>query len=170
MNKAAEKIRKLSKQAAAEKIAERQAELETNVNKDIEVIEKILEMIKDRLVYKEAKSPHSNRVKYVVVTEDVVLHDYSNRPEYGAGTEIKQVGGSYYSHPHTQIRVNGHVYYHAKDLIEKYKFDARRAFEKLQVEYDAARDRKERIESMEDLEPVMKELMLSYQKHLAPAE
>lgn len=166
MAKAVDKIRELSKQAAAKEIAERQAKVEESVNQDIAVIEKILAMVKDRLVYKETKAPHSNRRIYIVVTEDVVLQDYSNKPEYGSGTSIKQVEGSYYSHSHTVITVNGHKYYHAKDLIEKYKFDASMAFETLQVEYDAARDRKERLESMTDLEPVMKELMLNYHKHL----
>lgn len=166
MSKTANKIRELSKKAASEKIAEQQQAIEKNVNQDIAIIEKILAMVKDRLVYKEVTKVHSRRKTYVVVTEDIVLHDYSNRPDYGSGTEIKQIEGGYYSYPHTQIIVNGHIYLHASDLITKYKYEANKAMEKAEAEYRAAADRKEAIENLADLEPVIKELMLNYQGHL----
>lgn len=166
MSKTADKIRSLASKAAADKIAERQQAIEKAVNDDLEIIEKILSMVKDRLVYKEDKSPHSNRKIYVVVTEDIVLYDYSNAPEYGSGTSIRRIGADYYNYEHTQILVNGHRYYHASDLIEKYKYEARKAMEKTEAEYNAVRARKEAIDNLSDLEPVIKELMLNYQKHL----
>lgn len=165
MSAVTDKIRDLSKQAADKKVAEEQKKIEENVNKDIKVIETILAMVKDRLVYKKARSS-SYKDTYTVVTEEVVLQDYSNRPEYGSGTEIRQIEAGYYDYPHMQIRVNGHIYLHAVDLITAYKFNAKMAMEKAEIELDAARRRKELIESMEALEPVIKELMLNYDKHL----
>lgn len=162
----ADKIRKLTEKAAADKLAEQQKKLESDVNEDIKVIEKILAMVKDRLVYKEVKKPYSNKTDYVVVTEDIVLEDYSNKPEYGYGTEIKEIEAGYHGYRHTVIKVNGHIYYHASDLIAKYKFEAQKAMEKAEAEYDAARRRKEAIDNLADLEPVIKELVLNYQKHL----
>jgi hypothetical protein len=166
MSKTTDKILKLSKKAAADKIAEQKEQLENRVSQDIKVIETILEMVADRLVYKEIGLPHSSRKSFVVVTEDIVLQDYNTKPEYGSGTSIKRQEATYYSYPHTIIRVNGHKYYHAADLITRYKYDAQKAMEKSEAEYEAAKKRKEAIEDLEFLEPLMKELMLNYQKTL----
>lgn len=162
-----EKIRKLSQEAAAKKVQEEHDRIQKTVDADLEVLEKILAMVKDRLVYKEMEAPYQRgRKMYVVVTEQIVLQDYANRPEYGSGTEIKRTDGGYYSYPHIVIRVNGHTYYHASDLIAKYKLEAAKAMEKADAERDAASRRKAAIDSLSDLEPVIKELMLNYQKHL----
>lgn len=166
MSSAADKIRELSKKAAAEKIEKQQKDVENSVNKDIEVIEKILEMVKDRLIYKEYTPANSRRKTYVIVTEDIVLEDYSNPPQYGSGTSIKHVGSDFYTYEHIAINVNGHKYYHAADLITKYRFDAKRAVEKAEAELKAANDRKYYLENMANLEPVLKDLMINHSKHL----
>jgi hypothetical protein len=170
MSKTVDKIRKMSQEAAAKKAAEENERIQKNVDKDLAVLETILAMVKDRLIYKEQEKPHTRRKMYVVATEEIILHDYANRPEYGTGTEIKQIEGGYYSYPHTLIKVNGHAYYHASDLITKYKYEAQKAMEKLDQERDAARNRIEAVQSLEDLEPMIKELMINYQKHLGIGE
>lgn len=156
----------MSLDAATDKIKQEQERIQATVDKDIEVLDKILEMVSERLVYKEVKAKFSSRATYIVVTEDIVLEDYSNKPEYGSGTSIKQVAAGYYSYAHTSITVNGHKYYHASDLITKYKYEAQKAMEKAQAEYDAATARKEAIDRLAGLEPVIKELMLNWNKHL----
>lgn len=166
MSKVAEKIKALSNQVASEKLAEEQAKAEQRVAADIKIIEDILTLVKDRLIYKESEKAHSRRKTFLVVTEDIVLHDYSNPPEHGSGTSITWQDGSYYSYPHTTIKVNGHRYYHAADLITRYKHDAAEAMKRSEQEYEAAKKRKQAIEDLEDLEGVMKELMLNYQKTL----
>jgi len=81
----------------------------------MEVLEKILAAVKDRLVYKEVnRSDYTRRKKYIVVTEDIVLQDYSTKNDgYSVETSIKLVPASYYTYEHIEIRVNGHLYYHA---------------------------------------------------------
>lgn len=166
MSNAADKLRKLSKEAAVKKISEQQAEIEKRVNQDIEIIDRVLAMVKDRLIYKEVEKAHSRRKEYLVVTEEIVLEDYSNPAQYNSGTKISWVEGGYYSYPHTEIKVSGHTYHHAADLITKYKHVANKAMEKSEAEYNAAKERKEAIENMEDLEQTIKALMLNYNQHL----
>lgn len=165
MSKTVDKIRKLAKEAADKKVAEENDRIQQGIRSDLVTLEKILSMVKDHLVYKEVK-PSYGRTTYVVVTEEIVLEDYANKPKYGSGTRIERTDGSYYSYPHTVITVNGHKYYHAADLLTRYKFDARKAMEKAEQEYEAARHRKEAIDDLEGLEPLIKELMLNYDKHL----
>ena len=166
MSDIAKKILKQAKDAAKQRIEKENQQTEIRISADVEVINKILEMVKDRLVYKEFTPEHSSRKSYIVVTEEIVLQDYNNPPKYGSGTSIKQVEASYYTYRHTQIIVNGHHYYHASDLIAKYKHDANDVMKKAEKEYELARERKEAIDSMAYLEPVMKELVLNYNKHL----
>jgi hypothetical protein len=168
MSNAADKIRELSNEAAGKKLREEQQKVSERINQDLAVIEKILAMVKDRLIYKEDRE--HGRARYIVVTEEIVLDDYANPPKYGSGTRIKQVESTFYNYNHTAITVNGHSYLHAADLITKYKFDATKAMQKSEQEYDAARDRVEYIKSLEALEPTIKALMLNYQKHLGNAE
>lgn len=170
MSKTVDKIRKMSNEAAAKKIAEENERIQKSVDQDLAVLERILIMVKDNLIYKEIKNRHSNRSTYLVVTEEIVLEDYANKPEYGSGTSIKEVAAGYYTYRHTLITVNGHKYYHAIDLITRYKYEAAKAMKKAEAEYDAARARKEAIGDMEGLEPVIKSLMLNFNKHLLTKE
>lgn len=165
MSNAADKIRKLSLEAAEKKKSEREIEVQKLIDADIAVIERILKLVKDRLIYKEVGQ--YSRKKYVVVTEDIALNDYANPSTgYSKETSIKQNDGGYYSYPHVVIRLGGHVYQYAGDLIAKYKYEADQAMKKADQEYEAAKRRKEAIDNLEDLEPVIKELMLNYQEKL----
>lgn len=166
MSNTISKIREMSQKAAQEKVAAEQKRIEDTVSKDIEVLNKILEMIKDGLVYKEVKPPFGRR-SYQVVTEEVVLEDYSNKPEYGSGTKIEWNDGGYYGYPHTVIMVNGHVYSHAADMLRHYKYLAEQAMKKLNVEREAAKDRLDAVENLLVIGPAVKEIMTNYDKHLA---
>ena len=172
MSKITDKIRKLSKEAADKKLAEEQSRSEKLVNDDLEIIERILKLVEEKLIYKEVKQLHSRRRTYVAITEDIVLKDYATKPEgySSGGTSITWDEGGYYSYPHTVVRVNGHVYHHAGDLITKYKHEATKAMESTEKERDAAKARKEAIEELEYLEPTIKSLMLNYQESLGIKE
>lgn len=162
------KIRDMARKAADEKIAADKAKLETAVTVDLEIIEKILAMVKDRLIYK-VFSPQYGKKTYVVVTEEMVLADYTTKNErsYSHGTAIERVEASWGASAYTRIKVNGHIYYHAGDLFTKYKEEADTAAKKAQKEWELASERKGAIEELLALEPVVKEIMLNYQKHLS---
>ena len=164
MNKAVEQIRKMAKEAADERIADEKKKLEVRVNNDLEVLEQIIAMVKDRLIYKDTKD--GIKTRYKVVTEEVVLKDYATPAQYSSGTAIERVESSFYKVPHTRIKVNGHVYYHAKDIFENYKWQARKASENAEKIYEITRAREDAIKELEAIEPVVKELMLNYEKHL----
>lgn len=164
MNKTVNKIKTLANKAAEDRLTNERQVVEDRVNADLQIIEKILEMVKDRLVYKEVKNLGT---KYVVVTEEMVLADYTTKPEgYSSGTtEIKEQEGSYYSVRHIQIRVNGHIYYHAQDIFTKYEWEIKQLVENSEKERDIIQAKRRALQNMKELEPFVKEIMLNHQKH-----
>ena len=79
MKSTADKIRELSLKAATDKAAEESKKIQERIDKDMEVLEKILAMVKDRLVYKDIAKFSGGR-QYIVVTEEIVLADYAADP------------------------------------------------------------------------------------------
>lgn len=165
MSNTVEKIKLLAAKAAKAKIDDALERAKATTDNDIATIEKILSMVKDRLIYK--KVGDSWNAKYIVVTEDIVLNDYINQAAYDRDTSISKVSRSSYDVDHILIRVGGHCYYHAQDLFKRYEWEIAKAVEKLNQERDIISRKEEALKNLKDSEPVVKTILLNYQNHLS---
>lgn len=165
-DKVEDKILKLANKAADAKLKVERDKARARADADIEVIKSIVSMVKDGLVYKRVGRFDS---KYVLVTEDMVLEDYTNPADsYSKETKIETLTMQYSCGPkYLRIKVSGHQYEHAKDIFNRFKFETEKAVELASQELDKARERQRLVKKLERQTPFIKEMMIRYQEYEA---
>jgi len=157
MSKIEDTLKRLADKAYKEKVTVEKAAIEKRYLSDKELLEQILEIVKSRLVYKEIGEYSYDR-QYVVVTEEMLLEDYTSPPKnsWGAGTKIEAKG------KYLTISVNGHRYQHLGELFKTYKESIDKAIEDTQWQRDKLYEQRKELKQLNEQEPKIKKMLLEY--------
>lgn len=148
-----EKINAVVKsQIEAKRLAETER-MEKQLESDVSDIERVLEMIQKTLLFKKIPSQYGMKDRYVIVTEQTFLDDYTSEPENQFVAK-----GIYWTSPedlkksyNPVVKVNGIRYYDARSFIYVYAEDIdtlrRRADDLLHKLCEAENDYKRLMEN-----------------------
>ena len=163
MSSAENRILEAADEAYKSKVSIEQKAVRERYKSDKETIKKILKIVKSRLVYKELGDRYYNR-KYVVVTEEILLKDYTTPPErsWNHGTKIE----THSNGKDITLTVNGHVYRHLGGLFTNYKEQIEKAIKDNDLEREKLSAKRDNIKNMEQLEPHVKKMLLEFQEVL----
>lgn len=154
------KIKKQAYENVNKKLEKETKEVERKINEELDVVEKILKYIKNKLIFK--KIGDSWDYSYVLVTEEIFFQDYTRKPEYNwdEGIEIKYNRKNNYE---PFIKVNGENYYDIRYIIRNYQdtFDSYK--NKLQRLNESFREIENEVEELKRKEPAIKKLIEEYQ-------
>ena len=152
------KIQKLTQKTIDDKKERLQKELDNKILRDKEQIEKALKLINDGFFYKK------NNKKYVIVTEEIFLRDYSKECDnWNKGLKFEyKYSYDYKKQEFKYIHVNGEYYYPIADMfkwLEKEISDKRERVEMLNENLNKVE--KDYEETMEEMRG-MKQIYLEY--------
>lgn len=155
------KIKEQAYENVNKKIEEERKETERKINSELEVVEEILQYIKNKLIFKKVGDDWKH--DYVLVTEEIFFEDYSGEPKnyWSKGIEIKHEREKKWDY---FIKVNGNYYYDVRYIIAGYEED----FKTLDNRLNSLREDFSKIEKAErsllEQEPKIKKLIEQYQQ------
>lgn len=154
-----ESITALAREAVQKKIAEKTKYIERESNKDLELLNKAIELVKNGMVYK--KFERYGSYEYILATEKMLCDDYINPPKYDW-----QKGIEFYEENSVKgiFTINGESYYDMRYLLISYAEDTRKALKKAE---NTVRTLKEHLEKHEEALrrlPKLKKMILEWQE------
>lgn len=154
-----ESITALAREAVQKKIAEKTESIERESNKDLELLKKAIELVKNGMVYK--KFERYGSYEYILATEKMLCDDYINPPKYGwqKGIEFceeNSVRGIF--------TINGERYYDMRYLLISYAEDTREALKKAENTVRTLREHLEKHEEALQRLPKLKKMILEWQE------
>lgn len=163
-NKIRTKLLRIANKAYKEKLEKGKSEMELIFSKDKTVLKQILEIVEKRIVYKNVGENY--RPKYIVITEEILLQDYTTEREHqwSRETSIGEDKGELI------IKVNGISYYHLSGLLKKQKEDIEKCIENNSWERGKLYEKREALKHLEEAEPAIKKIILEYQEKVKTLE
>lgn len=117
------KIKEKAYENVNKKLEEERKRTEEKINNELNVVERCLSYIKNKLVYKEIRK-NFLPTEYVLADEEMFFDDYSKEDGYYKGIYFSDGQGCLF-------RVNGECYYDVRNLFPKYKQDFRDYYDRL---------------------------------------
>lgn len=149
-----EKINAVIKsQIEAKRLAETER-MEKQLERDVSDIGRVLEMIQKTLLFKKIPSQYGGKDRYLIVTEQMFLDDYTGEPEnkFSSKGIIFTSEEDLLKYYNPIVKVNGHRYYDVRNFIYVYSNDI-----------DACKDRLETVfKKLHEVEDQYKNLMESF--------
>lgn len=124
--KRADIISKIKEQAyenVTKKIEEERKLTETKISREIDDVQKCLDMIEQNLVFKKTKNNYGRGGTYELATPELFFADYAKKTEYSWDKGIKFKTGKPYE---PYFTVNGEDYYDTRYILQKWDDDWRR--------------------------------------------
>lgn len=114
------KIKESAYENVNKKLEEERKKIENKVNNELKDVERCLQYIKNKMVFKIIKSSWSHTGTYVLADENNFFEDYNREPEYSFNKGIKFSDSS--SKPYEPLfKVNGASYYDMRYIIRHYE-------------------------------------------------
>lgn len=144
------------------KLEEERKKVEDRINNELKDVEKCLQYIRNKMVYKTTGSNIWN-TKYILVDENIFFEDYTNESEYHWNK------GIIFSNPNSKpyeplFKVNGHSYYDMRYIIRHYEETFNSYSRRLNDLYEKFNEIKEAAENLKRQEPHIKELIEQYKQ------
>lgn len=161
-----ERITALAKEAVQKKIAEKTECIERAANKDLELLNKAIELVKNGIVYK--KFERYGSYEYILATEKMLCDDYINPPKYDwkKGIEFYEESSGNYRFKGI-FTINGESYYDMRYLLTSYAEDTREALKKAENTVRTLREHLEKHEEALQRLPKLKKMILEWQEREA---
>jgi hypothetical protein len=152
-----EQVLENTKLEVSKKIETQKKQIETKLNTEIDTLEKIITLISQKVLYKK----HNN--KYILVTENVLLEDYSRETKYGwqKGVEYKEEDD--YRTPKINIKVNGESYHHIGYLLYDYEKQLNDKIKTSHYQWQQLTEQKEVYDNLRKQEPMIIKLITDFQ-------
>lgn len=153
---------KIATENVNKKIEEERKKSEEKINREIDDVKFILELIEKRMLYKITGS-WSESKNFVLITKEIFLEDYSKEPEYEWQKKLqvkktKDWGSTY----NLDIIVNGIEYKHIGYIIQDYCSELRKEKERLKDISRELYESEKRFEDMEKQELIIKKFIEDY--------
>lgn len=114
------KIKESAYENVNKKLEEERKKIESKVNNELKDVERCLQYIKNKMVYKIIKSSWTSNGTYTLADENTFFNDYNKEAEYSFDRGIKFYGSN--SKPYEPLfKVNGASYYDIRYIIRNYE-------------------------------------------------
>lgn len=114
------KIKESAYENVNKKLEEERKKIEDKVNNELKEVERCLQYIKNKMVYKIIKSSWTSNGTYTLADENTFFNDYNKEPEYSFDKGIKFYGSN--NKPYEPLfKVNGSAYYDIRYIIRNYE-------------------------------------------------
>lgn len=162
MNNTSERLIRLAEVNIESKRNEELERLEQSLKHDKEVIEKVLKLIDDHLLYKVI-SQYGCPVQYQLVTPEIFEADYLKTPDHDwcQGLVIKDSNKNYGA----TVEVNGESYYDIRYALNKFSADVEKREQTLSTIQQKLIDIKCEIEFLYKSLPALKAAITEWQEH-----
>ncbi len=152
------KIKELAYENVNKKIEEEKAATEKKINREVEIVEKILKYINNKLVYKEVGRYST---KYILVNEQIFFEDYNKEVDnWKKGIKICDERSRAYD---PIFVINGEYYYDIRNIIGDYRQEYKKYSEKLYSLSDSFKEIEKKVEELKRQEPAIKKMIEQYQ-------
>ena len=113
------KIKESAYENVNKKLEEERKKVEDKINNELIDVERCLQYIQNKMVFKIIKSSWSHTGIYVLADENTFFEDYSKEPKYSFDKGIKFANSS--SKPYEPLfNVNGEHYYDMRYIVRNY--------------------------------------------------
>ena len=155
------KIRASAIETINKKLEEEKRKIEDKVNNELNDVERCLQYIQNKLVYKIIDKNLACR-EFILANENIFFEDYNTVPEYDWNKGIKFLDSRIKGEP--LFKVNGHSYYDMRYIIRHYE----ETFNEYNKRLLKLREQFSTIESLANnlikQEPLIKELIKKYKQ------
>ena len=156
------KIKEAAYENVNKKLEEERRLVENRISNELTEVERCLQYIQNRLVYKIIKSGYSTK-EYRLADENMFFEDYTKDAKYGWDKGIKFFNAN--SKPYEPLfKVNGESYYDMRYIIRNYE----EKFNDYSVRLNDLRERfyelSEMADNLKKQEPHIKKLIEQYKK------
>lgn len=157
------KIKEAAYENVNKKLEEERKKTENKINNELTQVERCLQYINNKMVFKIIKSSWSHAGEYVLADENTFFKDYTKEPEYSFNKGISFYNSN--SKPYEPLfQVNGESYYDMRYIIRNYE----EKFNKYSRRLSNLREQFETIEeavgSLKRQEPCIKKLIEQYKQ------
>ena len=157
------KIKESAYENVNKKLEEERKKIENKVNNELKDVERCLQYINNKMVFKIIKSNWSHIGTYVLADENTFFEDYNREPKYSFDKGIKFADSNSKSYE-SLFKVNGESYYDMRYIIRNYdeKFNVySRRLSNLHEQFNKI---EEAVNDLKRQEPCIKKLIEQYKK------
>lgn len=155
------KIRESAVEKVNQKLEEEKRKIEHKISNELNDVERCLQYIQNKLVYKIIDKSLSSR-EYILADESTFFKDYNSEPEYDWNKGIKFSDSTLKGEP--LFKVNGHCYYDMRYIIRHYE----ETFDEYNNRLLNLREQFSKVESLANSlikqEPLIKDLIKKYEQ------
>lgn len=156
------KIKEAAYENVNKKLEEERKRVENKINYELKDVERCLQYIKNKLVFKIVKNNQSSVGKYMLADENTFFEDYTKEPEYSFDKGIEFFNSSKKSE--LLFKVNGESYYDIRYIVRNYE----KRFTEYAKRLNDLREQFNKVEEMANglikQEPQIKKLIEQYKQ------
>lgn len=154
------KIKESAYENVNKKLEEERKKTEDKINNELVKVERCLQYIQNKMVYKIVKGSWTKTGEYVLADENTFFKDYSEEPQYSWAKGIE-----FFDKPNQPLfKVNGVAYYDMRYIIRDYEERFKDYYERLGRLNEKFREISEAADELKKQEPLIKNLIEQYKK------
>jgi hypothetical protein len=160
-----DKLLKIAEENVNKKLVEEQKRRETQIEKEIEDVKFILELIEKKMIYKKIGGRWDNPIKYELITKEIFLEDYSKEEPKNSWSKKLQIKGQEYWDSDSyklDIEVNGEHYYHIGYIINDFEEALKNKRNRIKYITDGLNDLEKDFEKLKNQEKNIKGFIEDY--------
>ena len=162
MNDIKEKLYKIAEENVNKKLETEMEKNKQRIEKEIEDVKFILELIEKRMLYKITGS-WSEPKSFVLITKEIFLEDYSKERKYDWQEKLQvKKYDNWRDNYKLDIVVNGERYNHIGCLMKEYRDELKKEQERVKEISIKLRESAKRYEELQEQEAIIKTFIEDY--------
>ena len=159
-----QRLLKLAEERVKEKINEERRKTEKQIENEIKDVEFILELIEKKMLYKKIGKNYEKNQKFVMITKEIFLEDYSKEREYDWQRKLEIKDNEFFDSENYELKiiVNGVNYYHIGSIIKDFETELKKKIDRIKYVTEGLYDLEKDFEQLKNQEQNIKKFIEDY--------